>query len=421
MTATIPSGLDGPGGPGGAAAGLLASMTLLVLLVAGGLLFAVVHIPQREWRAAPEVPVALGGEHYRVSPAELEALERFSAAHFEQGREGARAAVAAEIDRGLDAMFAHAEQRLPEFADWYYSLRGEYSRMAMGALAAARVADPGYAAGRAAEMLFPEDAWSDSLGRVGRSADARLTAREAQDKAQWIAEVARRLSAHRVPAPLPGSESSAAARVELDRLVADIAREHDALDRRMAASGVAAGGAALGPMLWRAVAARTASAAGRAAAGRAAAESAAERWAARGAARAGSAAAARAGSTAAAAGGAAVCAPGGPIALGCALVAGAAAWVGTDWALLAIDEHLHRDDLLKALDAGLAGLRAEIEQELLGSYDALIGARYGAVEDEIHRSFVPARASSVPHESPSPNESLPPSESTLPSSSPPLR
>jgi hypothetical protein len=311
MMATTRSGSDEGRGSLRLAAPRVVVYGLLVLLVAGGLLLAVVQVPQREWRAEPEVPVRLGEEHYRVSPAELQALERFSAEHFEQGREAARAAVAAEIDRGLDAMFANAEARLPEFADWYYSLRGEYSRVAMSALAAARVTDPGYAAGRAAEMLFPEDAWTESLGRIGRGADVRLAEREAQDTASWLSEVARRLSVHRVPAPLSGSESPAEARVELDRLLADIAREHDALDRRMAASGVAAGGAALGPVLWRAVAARTASAAGRAAAGRAAGRAAAgrvaaERLAVRGASRAASAAAARASSTAAAAGGAVV-------------------------------------------------------------------------------------------------------------------
>jgi hypothetical protein len=84
------------------------------------------------------------------------------------------------------------------------------------------------------------------------------------------------------------------------------------------------------------------------------------------------------------------------VALGCALVAGAAAWIGTDWALLAVDERLHRDDLMQALEAGLSGLRAEIEQELLAASDAVIAARYGAVEDDIHRSFVPARAGFVP-------------------------
>jgi hypothetical protein len=60
--------------------------------------------------------------------------------------------------------------------------------------------------------------------------------------------------------------------------------------------------------------------------------------------------------------------------------------------LLSIDERLHREELLQDLDAGLTDVRRDIEHELLDAYDALVAGRYDAVEDGIHKSFVPARA-----------------------------
>ncbi|HEX7062235.1 MAG TPA: hypothetical protein VF200_09700, partial [Woeseiaceae bacterium] len=109
---------------------------------------------------------------------------------------------------------------------------------------------------------------------------------------------------------------------------------------------------------------------------------AAGRGAARGAARVG----------AAAAGGATLCAPSGPGAVACALVAGAAAWLGTDWVLLTVDEHFNRDDLVAALEASLDELRAQVERALEESYDRLIAERYGAARQEIREGFVPANA-----------------------------
>jgi hypothetical protein len=350
------------------------AQALAAFVAAAALLWAVTHVPQRGWQPPAEVAVALDGEHYRVAPHELRWIETFSTLHFSEGEDRARDIVATEVDVQLDRIFTGIRSRLPDFIDWYYSLRGEYSRVAMAALSYANLAEPDYVAERAASMLLPDEIWAEGFATLERQAAERLLAHHEQVREDWLADVTRRLSAHRVPAPLPTPQSSADGRVRLDPLIGQIAaRERAALETRLSLSTLAAGGAAAGPALWRAVAARTSATAGRAAAARAAG---------RGAARAGSAAA----------GGAAVCSPGGPAAVGCALIAGAAAWLGTDWALLRIDEHLHRDDFEAALDAGLAALRQQIEQDLLDGYDALIAAHYGSVKQDISRGFVPAHA-----------------------------
>lgn len=345
-------------------------LTLLVL--AAGLLWSITHLPQRSWPGEPQVAMTLDGERYRVPLPEVRWLETFSALHFGEGAEVARAIVQAEAAALLDQAFEQAHARVTEVADWYYSLGGEYSRLLMTGLSHVGVVEPGHAARKTAELLFPENAWAGTLQRLEVRAAARLNAHRIQVREGWLAEVKQRWSERREPPRLPGAESRAVDEIALDELAqAMVARERDALHSRMAFSALAAGGAAVGTVVWR----------GAARAGRVASM----RLAGRGAARVGSAAA----------GGAAWCAPAGPGALGCAFLAGAAVWIGTDWALLRADEHLHRDELVEALEAGLRELRDEVERDLLDGYDRIIAAQYDIAHDEIRDTFVPVRATAA--------------------------
>ena len=354
----------------------VSAAALLALLGAAGLLWLVTNVEPRSWPTAPATAVSVAGEHYRLGPSELDWLRGFSELHFAAGEETAREIVAVEIGARLDHVFARARERLPEFADWYYSLRGEYSRLAMAALSAADLAQPRYVADRAAAMLFPEGAWEADFEVLQRLAETRLVAHDGRVRAAWLAEVTRRLSAQRVPAPLPEAAAPSAP-IELERLLATFAeRERAAFRDRLSLSTLAATGAAAGPAVWRAAAARRAAVAGRAG------SRVAARAAGRGAARVGSAAA----------GGAVVCAPSGPGAVACALLAGTAAWLGTDRLLLRLEEHLQRDELEEALEWSLTELRAQIERTLLDAYDGFIAAQYAAVRDDIEDGFVPRRA-----------------------------
>ncbi|HEX7000016.1 MAG TPA: hypothetical protein VF322_17930, partial [Gammaproteobacteria bacterium] len=210
---------------------------------AGVLLWLVTNVAPLEWPAPPVTPVTVGGEHYRVGPDERAWLESFSELHFAAGEQAAREIVAAEIDARLDAIFAGAHARVPEFADWYYSLRGEYSRLAMAALSFAHLAEPDYVARHAAEILFPDDAWESGLAALEGAAGAALAAHQERVRQGWLAEVTRRLSAQRVPPPLPGTPAQAP--VDLDRLLQELAaRERAALTTRVSVSTVAAAGAA---------------------------------------------------------------------------------------------------------------------------------------------------------------------------------
>ena len=369
MTATAASATSPYRGRKGEAFAALGAAAALVWLVT--------HVEPLVWSGPPETEIVLDGTRYRLEPEQVRELEVLSLEHFAAGEDAARALVAAQIDARLDAVFARARQRIPAFLDEYYSLRGEYARALVSAGALVGLADPSGLAERAAAKLLPEQEWADELARLEAAAAERLAAHRERLRAGWLAEVSARLEHRRVPAPLPGAREAPPALVIDDWLAELAAREQSAFAvRQTIGAATAIGAGALAPALARAAGFR----AGRAAAARGAA---------RGGARVG-AAAGRVGP--AAVGGAAVCAPGGPVAAICAVLAGAGAWLASDWALVRLDEALHRDDLERTLDAALGELRVRAEAELLAAYDALLAREQARVESEIRRTFVPAAA-----------------------------
>ncbi|MFU8815548.1 MAG: hypothetical protein ACNA7W_09390, partial [Pseudomonadales bacterium] len=100
------------------------ALLLLLLALLAALAWLVTDQRQRPWQGAAQFPLTLEDGHYRVDARQLDWLRQFSALRFAEGEEAARALAAAEVSARLDAAFAGVAQRLPEFADWYYSLSG---------------------------------------------------------------------------------------------------------------------------------------------------------------------------------------------------------------------------------------------------------------------------------------------------------
>lgn len=346
-----------------------------ILLLAVCMAALMVVLEQRpEWRSAlrppPDVPVTLSGRHYRVPEARLEALADRSEARFADAREHSHALVEARVQNALDTLFADLSRRIPRYADWYYSLRGEYARLSMLVLEKAGLTDGGYQVHRLRELVFEDVGFDKRLGELQRQTRAALVAHAETTRQDWLADMVAALSGTAQPVP-PLSTGN---HLHLDRLVSDLSGLGDAsFSSRLSAShaaGVGAGGGA-GALVWRS-ARRGATASGRAVAARGAA---------RGAARVG----------AAAGGGAAICAPTGPGAFGCAVVAGVASWLATDWLLLRVDEVLNREELVASLQSGLDTLRRELEQDLTETYRQVVDDQFDAVQADIRRTFVPSR------------------------------
>lgn len=350
-------------------------LALLWLVAAAGLLALAATQTQRSWTPPPRTAVVLEGEHYRLEAAQLDWLKAFSQLHFSEGRDAARGLLADELGAGLDDIFGDVRARLPQFADWYYSLGGEYSRLGMAALARLSLADGDFVAGKATSMLFPDKEWERALGELDLRMSGTLQAHQLRLGADWLAQVSNRLAPYRVPAPLESARSADwSAPLRLDGFIGRwLAEEQEDFQSRVRLSTAAGGGAAAGVVLWRRAAARAAAASGRAVAARSTGR-----------------VAARAGT--AASGGLAVCAATGPAAAGCALLAGAAAWLATDWALLRIEEARNRDELLAALEAGLDQFQAQMQADVLAAYDAVTREQEERAGAVITRAFSPAQA-----------------------------
>ncbi len=349
------------------------------LLLMLGCVWLIWQFPQqqaRQWDEAATQVVALEEQYYRLDQSQLAWLQSFTSAHFSAGGAQSEALVRVQIDAQLDSLFARVDERLPLFADWYYSLSGEYSRMAMAALSTTKLVEGDFLARKAAAVLFPDPVWQAGLVRLENEANAQVLTQQAQTRAQWLQEVESLLATQRVPAPiagLPKPEWEANMRPLDDLLVQLSALESmSQFDERMAINSIGAASLA-GPALWRAVAARNALGSARVLAA--------------GTARTGSrAVGSRVGGAAA---GALFCAPGGPVAIACAVGAGAVTWLASDWLLLQLDEAINRDQLMQHMRTALEDLRGGLEEELLSAYQTRIAATDEAAQSAITRSFSP--------------------------------
>src|SRR3989338_869448 len=163
------------------------TLLVAVLLVTVALLFwQMTTQTQRPWTERDTVDVSLGGEHYRLDSRQLAWLEEFSIAHFSGDALEARRIVETQIDAQLDSTFREVSARLPLFADWYYSLGGEYSRLSMAVLSSMDLADGDFVARRAAEILFPDEVWTATLSQLDSNAAGMLEALQASSREGWL-------------------------------------------------------------------------------------------------------------------------------------------------------------------------------------------------------------------------------------------
>lgn len=341
----------------------------LALLAAGfGVLLALAWQPvPLHWERDPAaVELRLGESSYRLPRERLPWLERWTLEHFESGETNMLATAGSRLDEDLDALFTMAHARVPELADWYYSMAGEYTRLLLPLLVRGGVMEPDHLAERTERLLFGDRLLTEHLDDVRQRVDSIFAAESRATREAWVTQLARELEQDVMI--LPGEQQGS---LNLNPLTARLTGyDSPEFIARLTASGSVGVGAAAGPMIWR-TASRRAAATGRAAA---------TRTASRTASRAGTAAA----------GGALGCAPAGPAALGCALLAGTAAWVGTDWLLLRIDEARNRDDFEAALHAALTASRESLRDELQMHYARASQTRRRVLEAEIEHTFIPA-------------------------------
>lgn len=308
----------------------------------------------------------LDGHSYRLPLSRIAALEASSRQHFQQHSEASREQLEQQLATTLDALFAEAHARVPDLGDWYYSLAGEYTRLLLPMLLRGGVVAADHLAEQSERILFGEELLQGRLEGMRSDLEQQLWQDFANSHQLWRQDL---LAA--VDGIHPEPDRSGMVELDLDRLAARVFSHDDpAFRQRMGVSSSAAAGVLAGPLIWQAVSRRAA------ASSTAMASRGASRWAGR--------------SGGAAAAGAVTCAPGGPAALGCALLAGTLAWIGTDWLLLRVDETRHRAEMEADLHAALSATRAELEAELGAHYARIARHRLQFLHAEIEYSFIPA-------------------------------
>ncbi len=300
----------------------------------------------------------------------LEALTGTLDARLQAGRAEALAAADERIEVALDAFFARAEQGVDAYLDWYFTVIGEYQR-----LAAAATGDFGaLMATRLDRHLFTDSGFTAWLEDTYTALDA--------DTAAHLADLADELGARL---------RSAAEDSDCTFELAVGGRDGDGpgslldvgQDARRAGTAAAAGAAA---------GAVTAKLLSKQVAGAVAAKLAGKKSFQTAVALAGKAAAKKGGSSLASALGAtAICAPTGPWAVLCGIGAGAATWLAVDKVMIEVDEARFRDEMRADLMETLTEQRERLSTALHQRQAAAVDAGLGALAERLGRRYVPAR------------------------------
>ena len=344
---------------------------LFLLSVLGALVALAVdqRLLDRFMVSHPGYEITLEGQSFRVDGGAAEAMVRQAGGRADLGSARARLAVSELLERELDIVFGDLKARVPKYADWYFSLKGEYARLSMLILQRIGPQDRDYLWEQAEALIFNDGEFADRLASIENLVEGRLGVYAREQQAAWMEDLLQLLAqGHEAVATGPAPVAT----LSLDDLAAEFGGYGSSeFLTRISASSAGAGSAGLAAPIVARMAARPVAAA---VAGR----TLAARSAGRGAARAGTAGASALG-----------CAAAGPAALACAVLVGGTAWVAADWALLSVDEWRHREGLIADWEQRLLSLRSELEEVLITHYAQAIDAWRQGMETEVERTFSP--------------------------------
>jgi hypothetical protein len=294
----------------------------------------------------------------RTDPSTAQALRASLKAELDAARLAEHRRADERAGAAVDELYAGVEKGVDAYLDWYFTVLGEYQRLA--ALAGGRFAES--MEEQLESRIFGEDfarrldeasaaLATESAGRVraiGTGAAQRLEL-ETSAHPCWAASI-------RFP--------------QLPQVRSDV----------LSVSTSVGTGAVVGMVVARAAARTAARQAAARAAGKPAFRSAA--------ALAGRVTAKRTGSLGAGAAGAAAC---GPLAPLCALVAAGVTWFALDYAMVGIDEKLYREDMRRDLLEAAREQQAALKAVLVQKQQAEIDKAINDIDASLEKVFVPAR------------------------------
>lgn len=290
------------------------------------------------------------------------------------------------IDAEVDPIFTLALDNVPRFADWYYSLQGEYAR---------------YASALAGDLgVFLEDRMKEEIfaaGGIEARIDEKLqeinryVARDLQDAARAVLQNLAEAVAGNGPVTDDRARIRLEGALDLDAVLAhSLAVTPNDVERQvvsgLAATGVGiAAGKGLGAVVVKKMVAKVAGTKTFQLAAVLLAKLATKMVAKGG------------GAAAAAAAGAAICSPGGPLALACGAAAGVVTWITVDKAFIELEEAIDRDEFERELRAAIVEERDALKRQLQDAYGNVIDAQYARMAEGLWRGstapdtdFIPA-------------------------------
>ena len=291
------------------------------------------------------------------SPASRMRLQAQLDADIEATRVQARRKAGLAVNRELERIFADIRAGVDGYLDWYFTVSGEYQR-----LATAFTEDTAAAMREQLEQhLFAGSDFSKRLVAITSDID-RQSADRFASLAPTLAETLGSAPCETGSVDLAPLES-----LERDKLKASIA----------ATSGIGAG-----IVTSKALASKTVAAV----AGKVAAKTSLK-----GGAAIASKTLAKKGSSAllSAGAGTALCAPTGPFAVLCGITAGAVTWLTVDKILVEADEAFNREDMRADILQELAEQQAVLSKQLIQHHNARIDGMAVRLDATVQRSFIP--------------------------------
>ena len=333
-----------------------------------------------------------GGEAVYIDRAELPRIQANIQSWIDHRQTEARYRLLISLDDETDPIFQEASQHIPAFADWYYSLRGEYTRL----LTALFGNLPDLLSRKLNQLVFEPAGTTHAIDSLANNLDTRLEEdlrKVVHDLQDRLVRLIRKqgLEQKGVKVQVAGQwELGAQLAEHLDTVVSlqpqDMARQGVATSAGVAASAVTA--KKLGAVTVAKASTKMASAKSLGAI-----TSVAAKLGLKSAAKAGGS---LGGAGAGAASGAALCAgtvAGAPLAPGCAVVGGAAAglatWLLVDKAVLETEELLNREELEEDLRQALETQRDELHATLKIRYLNMIEAGYARLQDTFAKQVKP--------------------------------
>ena len=307
-----------------------------------------------------------------ADPAARAALLETLGQDLQQARLAARAQAEHAVGEALDRLFADVEQGVDRYLDWYFTVIGEYERLA--ALATGGFVE---LMGEQLERhLFLDTRFAEQLEGLDAAIQRESNRTLADAAARLDQEAGARLAS--APCALAGLDLA-----PLGTAVLGLSALGD-LERDGLRAATAAGGGAAAAVAAKMLAKQTGAAV--------AAKLAAKKGFQAAAGLAGKIAAKKGSSILlSAAGGAALCSPGGPAAAICGILAGAAAWLAVDKALVEIDEARLREQMRGEMLQALEEQKPALATALKAKSAATIDATAGQIQAGMEQVFIPAR------------------------------